>query len=145
MCVEFGSPLMIHTGNTLSETAKLRFSHPLNIDDVAVENPELKIIMCHLGNPWILDCQEVMYKNKNVYADISGLVSGGFTQLSQEHYTTKLRDLLCYIGEEHHLLYGSDWPICDMGSYLRFVQKLELGQDPFNLLMSRNAKCVYGL
>ena len=57
-----------------SPIIKVRFAHPLNIDEIAVENPELTIIMCHLGNPWILDCQEILYKNQNVYADISGLV-----------------------------------------------------------------------
>src|SRR5215218_1090532 len=36
LCVEFGMPVMIHTGDTFSSTGKLRFSHPLNIDEVAV-------------------------------------------------------------------------------------------------------------
>jgi predicted TIM-barrel fold metal-dependent hydrolase len=79
MCMEFEVPVMIHTGDTFSRKGKIRFSHPLNIDDVAVDNPDLKIVMCHLGNPYILDCQEILYKNKNVYADISGLVFGNFT------------------------------------------------------------------
>ena len=79
MCIEYGAPVMIHTGDTLSHTARSDTSHPLNIDDVAVDNPELKIIMCHLGNPWIIDCQEILYKNRNVYADISGLFVGDFT------------------------------------------------------------------
>jgi ribosomal protein S18 acetylase RimI-like enzyme len=40
---------------------------------------------------------------------------------------------------------GSDWPICDMGSYLKFVQKLDLGQRSFELLMFKNAKRIFGL
>src|SRR5918911_3943745 len=35
LCVEYGSPVMIHTGDVLSETAKIKYAHPLNIDDVA--------------------------------------------------------------------------------------------------------------
>ena len=50
-CIEYGSPIMIHTGDVFLKTAKIKYSHPLNIDDVAVDNSELKIIMCHLGNP----------------------------------------------------------------------------------------------
>ena len=84
MCVEYRLPLMIHTGDTLLITAKVKFAHPLNIDDIAVDNPELNIVMCHLGNPWIADCQEILYKNRNVYADISGLIVGDFT-LSAEN------------------------------------------------------------
>ena len=145
ICVEYGSPVMIHTGDTLSNTAKVRFSHPLNIDDVAVDNPELKIVMCHIGNPWIIDCQEILYKNRNVYADISGLVIGDFTLDAETHYATKLNELLRYVGKKHHLLFGSDWPICNMDSYLRFVQKMKLDRESLDLLMFKNAKSIFAL
>ncbi|HSA75287.1 MAG TPA: amidohydrolase family protein, partial [Candidatus Nitrosocosmicus sp.] len=52
LCVEYDVPLMIHTGDTYTPQGKVRFAHPINVDDVAVDNPELKIIICHLGNPW---------------------------------------------------------------------------------------------
>src|SRR6185437_7437089 len=39
--VEYDVPLMIHTGDTYTHKGKLRYSHPLNVDDVAVDNPEL--------------------------------------------------------------------------------------------------------
>lgn len=145
MCVEFGAPVMIHTGDTLSNTAKIRYSHPLNIDDIAVDNPELKIVMCHLGNPWIVDCQEVLYKNKNVYADISGLFIGDFTLSAETYYISKIKELLKYVGISHHLLYGTDWPICNMESYIKFIQKFELDQQSFDSLMSSNAKNIFAL
>src|ERR687885_2438007 len=140
MCTEYGAPVMIHTGDTFSNTGKLRFSHPLNIDDIAVDNPELRIIMCHLGNPWIVDCQEILYKNRNVYADISGLIVGEFTLTAETHYMRKIKELLNYVGEPHRLLYGSDWPISSMSSYLSFAQKLDLNQDSRDLLMFKNTK-----
>jgi len=69
---------MIHTDDAFSSTTKLKYAHPLNVDDIAVDNPELKIVMCHLGNPWLIDCQQILHKNRNVHADISGLVVGDF-------------------------------------------------------------------
>jgi len=145
MCVEYGAPVMIHTGDTLSHTAKIKYSHPLNIDDVAVDNPELKIIMCHLGNPWIIDCQEILYKNRNVYADISGLFVGDFTLSVESQYLAKIKELLNYVGAPHHLLYGSDWPISSMSSYLILAQKLQLDQESSDLLMFKNTKSVFKL
>src|SRR5215210_499144 len=145
ICVEFDCPLMIHTGDAFSNRAKVKYSHPLNIDDVAVDNPELKIVMCHIGNPWITDCQEVLYKNKNVYADISGLIIGNFTLSGETHYATKLNELLRYVGKKHRLLFGSDWPICNMESYLRFVHKMELDRESLDLLMFKNAKSIFAL
>jgi predicted TIM-barrel fold metal-dependent hydrolase len=145
MCIEFGCPIMIHTGDVFSQRAKVKYSHPLNIDDIAVDNPELKIVMCHIGNPWITDCQEILYKNKNVYADISGLIVGDFTQSGRTHYTNKIKEILNYVDEPHHLLYGSDWPISNMKSYIDFVQNLEFDQDPFDLLMFKNAKSLFNI
>lgn len=55
----------------------MRISHPPHVDDVAVDSPNLKAVICHVGNPWIRDCMEVVYRN--VYADISGLVLGDFS------------------------------------------------------------------
>lgn len=143
LCIEFGVPVMIHTGDTFSSTGKLRFSHPLNIDEIAVDNPELKIIICHLGNPWIQDCEEVIYKNKNVYADISGLVLGDFNHYYEEFMVDKVAEFLNYAGEPKYLLYGSDWPISNMESYLNFVAKLELTLHSRELLMFRNAKALF--
>ena len=143
MCIEFGCPLMIHTGDAFSHRAKVKYSHPLNVDDVAVDNPELKIVMCHIGNPWITDCQEILYKNKNVFADISGLIVGDFTLAGEIHYTNKIKEILNYVDSPHHLLYGSDWPISNMTSYITFVQKLELDKESLELLMFKNVKSIF--
>ena len=77
LCLKYDVPVIFHSGDTLAgyvSNPKIKYSHPINIDDVAADLPELKIIIAHMGNPWLIDCAEVMYKNPNVYADISGLV-----------------------------------------------------------------------
>jgi len=100
---------MIHTGDTFLKQGKLRFSHAINIDDVAVDNPDLKIVMCHLGNPWFLDCEEILYKNKNVYGDISGLFFDSIRPESQKLLANRMTELLNYVGREpRYLLYGTD-------------------------------------
>jgi uncharacterized protein len=145
ICTEYRVPIMIHTGDAYSSTAKLRYAHPLNIDDIAVDNPELGIVICHLGNPWIADCQEVLYKNANVYSDISGLVVGDFTSPSSTKYLSQISDMLNYIGKPHRLLFGSDWPISNIGSYLTFVRKLGLDRSSYDLMMSGNTRHIFRL
>lgn len=142
-CVEFDIPVMLHTGDTYSEKAKLKYARPLNLDEVAVDNPELKIIMCHLGNPWIQDAQEVIYKNKNVYADISGLVVGDFDHYFEKMMRDKVAELINYAGEPRYLLYGTDWPIATMDSYLNFVAKLKLKAEFRDMFMYKNAKKLF--
>jgi uncharacterized protein len=132
LCVEFKAPVMIHTGDTY-------------IDDVAVDNPDLKIVMCHLGNPWFLDCEEILYKNKNVYGDISGLFFDSIRPESEKLLANRVTKLLNYVGGGPRLLYGTDWPISDMGIYLNFLQKIELNTEDRDLIMFKNAKVLFGI
>jgi uncharacterized protein len=136
---EYDVPVMIHSGDTYTAKGRVRYSHPLHIDDVAVDNPELKIVICHVGNPWIRDCMEVVYKNPKVYADISGLVLGDFTDRFEKYMVSQLRDMILYAGEPCYLLYGTDWPICRMRSYLKFVDELGLPVEHKEMLLWKNA------
>lgn len=142
-CIEFGIPVMIHTGDTYSEKGKLKYARPLHLDEVAVDNPELKIVMCHLGNPWIQDAQEVLYKNKNVYADISGFTIGDFDHFFEKMMKDKVAELISYAGEPRYLMYGTDWPISSMDSYLNFVAKLKIKSEYRDWLMYKNAKEIF--
>jgi uncharacterized protein len=90
-----------------------------------------------------MDYQEVLEKNSNVYADISGLIVGDFTSSGEKHYADKIKEILNYVDSPHHLLYGSDWPISNMKSYTNFVQKLGLDKESYDLLMYKNAESIF--
>lgn len=98
---------MIHTGDTYSPQAKVRFAHPLAVDDVAVDFPDLKLVICHVGNPWIRDAMEVVYK-KNAHTDISGFVLGDFTERFEKYMVDQVKDMVLYAGDPNYLLYGTD-------------------------------------
>lgn len=143
ICTEFDVPVMVHTGDTYSPQGKVKYAMPIHLDDVAVDNPDLKIVMCHLGNPWITDAEEIIYKNKNVYGDVSGLVVGDFEHYFEKMMVDKVADLINYAGEPRYLLYGTDWPISSMDSYLNFVAKLKIKKQYRDLLMYQNAKTLF--
>jgi uncharacterized protein len=145
LCVEFNAPVMIHCGDTFARNAKLKYSHPLNVDEIATDNPELKIVICHLGNPWILDCQEVLYKNQNVHADISGLFYGPSDQYYEQCLVRKIKELLSYTSHPHHLIFGTDWPISDSKLCFRLVDKLSLSKEDLHLLMYGNVQKLFNL
>ncbi len=143
LATEFDVPVMFHSGDTYTPKGKVRFSHPLHIDDVAVDFPELKIVICHVGNPWIRDCMEVVYKNKNVYADFSGLVLGDFSDKFEKYMKGQLEEMILYAGEPEYLLYGTDWPISTMKSYLSFMKQLDLPDDKKELIYWKNAARLF--
>lgn len=140
---EFDVPVMFHSGDTYSPTGKVRYSHPLHIDDVAVDNPGMKIVICHIGNPWIRDCMEVVYKNEHVYADISGLTLGDFSDRFEKYMLDQVRELITYAGEPKYLLYGTDWPIATMKSYRKFVKTLDISDEERELIMWKNAANLF--
>ncbi len=142
---EFDVPVMIHSGDTYNPKGKLKYSHPLEIDEVAVDFPKVKFVICHLGNPWVTDCMEVVYKNQNCYTDISGLVLGEFSEAFEEYMSDEIRDAILYAGDPGRFLYGTDWPICSMGSYINFVKQLGLPDDAFRRIMSENAIRLFKL
>ncbi len=142
---EFDVPVMIHCGDTYSPKGKLKYAHPLEVDEVAVDHPKVKFVICHLGNPWLEDCMEVVYKNANVWADFSGLVLGEFTEAFEEYMQEQLEDVILYAGEPDYLLYGTDWPICSMKSYVEFVRQLKLTDAQRAAIMYENTRKLFKL
>ncbi len=142
---EFDVPVMIHSGDTYSAKGKLKYSHPLEIDEVAVDHPNVKFVICHLGNPWLTDCMEVVYKNANVHADISGLVLGEFTEAFEDYMADEIRDAILYAGDPKFFLFGTDWPICSMKSYVKFVKQLGLSAPAYHAMMYENSRRLFKL
>jgi predicted TIM-barrel fold metal-dependent hydrolase len=142
---EFDVPVMLHTGDTYHPQGKLKYAHPLEVDEVAVDHPKVNFVICHLGNPWLTDCMEVVYKNKNVYADISGLVLGEFTEAFEDYMEEQIGDVILYAGEPDQFLYGSDWPICSMKSYVEFVKQLKMPEPDRHALLFENTRRLFRL
>jgi hypothetical protein len=142
---EFDVPVMIHSGDTYSPKGKVKYAHPLEVDEVAVDHPNVRFVICHLGNPWLVDCMEVVYKNQNVYADFSGLILGEFTEAFEDYMEQQIGEVILYAGEPRKFLYGSDWPICSMKSYVAFVQQLKLPAADLHAIMYENARQLFKL
>ncbi len=145
--MKYDVPVIFHSGDSISwETrAKLKYAHPLHLDEVATDFPQLKIIIAHLGNPWITDCAEVLYKNPNVYADLSGLwvgkrLAAGYGRLLRR----QIKDLIAYAGA-HKLLYGTDWPNVPMRAYLKFIRGLGLPKRDLPRVLYGNAVMLFRL
>ncbi|MED3961779.1 amidohydrolase family protein [Niallia taxi] len=124
---KYDLPVVFHTGDTYSERGLLKYSHPLAIDEVAVKYRNIRFMMAHFGDPWTLTGAEILYKNRNVYADLSGLVVGARKELEQAQegiFLQHLRHALVYSNSYDKLLFGTDWPLAPFGPYIEFIQSL---------------------
>jgi predicted TIM-barrel fold metal-dependent hydrolase len=124
----FRLPFIFHTGDTWSPLAKLRFAHPLGVDEVAVDHPRVNFVMAHVGNPWLIEAAEVVYKNLNVWVDVSGLAVGDAEAFAAPERQEALQDTIAgvrrafrYAERPNRFLYGSDWPLAPMAVYRNWV------------------------
>jgi len=122
-------PVIFHTGDTFSPLAKLRFANPLLVDDVAVDFPQVSFVLAHFGNPWLREAAEVVYKNVNVWADLSGLVVGDAPLFHDEARRDLLADTVRRVAEAfryaerpNRFLYGSDCPLVPMKEYRDLIR-----------------------
>jgi predicted TIM-barrel fold metal-dependent hydrolase len=99
-----GLPILFHQGTSPDQFAPLRYAHPLVTDEIAMQFPDLKIIMAHLGHPWTRETVVTVRKHPNVYADVSAIymrpmmVYEGLVQATEWGVLDKL-------------LFGSDFPV----------------------------------
>lgn len=142
---EFDVPVMIHTGDTYAPSGKVKYAHPLHVDEVAVDFPRVKFLICHLGNPWFRDCMEVVYKNDNVYTDISGLTLGHFDDRFEAYMRQQLKEMILWGVNPNRVLYGTDWPLVSMESYLEFMEELKLPPRDKDLMFFENAAALFKL
>lgn len=144
----YRKPVAVHTGATAMPSAKLKYCHPLTLDEAAAEFPRASFIMCHFGNPFIADAAAVISKNPNVCADLSGMLEGTPDMpallLEQAGYVNHLRTWLAYAGAYERLMFGTDWPLVNIACYIEFVSKI-IPQRFWEMVFSGNVMRIYGL
>jgi predicted TIM-barrel fold metal-dependent hydrolase len=137
-CIEYGAPVMVHTGTSVFKGARNRFADPMPIDDVAVDFPDLKIIAAHAGRPMYTDTAFfLLRRHPNVYFDIS---------------STPPKSLLQYYPWLERVadkaMFGSDWPapgVRDIGENIQQFLALDLSDEVKRKILRENAVKVFNL
>ena len=89
-----------------SEGSRLKYCQPVYLDDVAVDFPDLKIIVAHAGYPWVEETIMAGLYTGNVFADISTL-NQVEEVLGYEVLLPTLRKLTLSLGAGR-VVFGSD-------------------------------------
>ena len=100
LCQERAVPVMIHTGTSIFPGSRIKFGDPIHCDDVAVDYPELPLILAHGGRPlWMETAFFLARRHANVYLDLSGIPPQKLLD-----YFPRLESIA------HKCLFGTDWP-----------------------------------
>jgi uncharacterized protein len=102
-CEKHGLPILFHAGTSFVSGTPLDYSRPVHFDKVAVDFPELRMVLAHLGHPWEGETIAVVRRHANVYADLSALYYRPW-----QFYNSM--QLLVEYRTHEKVLFGSDFP-----------------------------------
>ncbi len=101
-------PVVIHQGFT-SRFKHVKYARPVYVDRVAVEFPDLKIVLAHVGIPWVDEALMVSAKNPNVYVDLSGWQI--FARMIPNKIYRMIADAKITGVFPNRTIWGSDFPL----------------------------------
>jgi len=129
-------PVLFHTGTQFHAGTKIKYCRPLFVDDVAVDFPELKLIIAHFGFPWWEEALAVVRRNPHVYFNIAGWapkhIPPGVIQAANSYLKVKV-------------LFGSDYPLLSRVRIIKELQELNLKEETFTMMTETNPKRLLGL
>ncbi|REE05031.1 amidohydrolase family protein [Citricoccus nitrophenolicus] len=140
---EFGLISLFHTGQTGVGAGsrggggvRLKYSHPLAIDDVAADFPDMDIIMAHPSFPWQDEALSIALHKPRVYIDLSGWSPKYFPPQLVQYADTLLK---------HKVLFGSDFPVITPERWMEAFEKLPIRDSVRPLILRENAARLLGL
>lgn len=140
---ETGTVALFHSGHTGAGAGRrggggvrLKFANPMHIDDVAVDFPELRIILAHPSFPWQDEALSVALHKPHVHIDLSGWSPKYFPPNLVQYARTLLR---------HKMLFGTDYPLLTPERWMRDFEKLGFDDDIKRLIFRENAARLLGL
>jgi predicted TIM-barrel fold metal-dependent hydrolase len=140
---ELGVPALFHTGQTGIGAGvrggggiRLKYSDPMLVDDVAVDFPDLRIILAHPSFPWQDEALAVATHKPQVYIDLSGWSPKYFPPQLVRYANTLLKD---------KVLFGSDYPVITPDRWLADFAKLDIKPEVRPKILKDNAARLLGL
>ncbi|HEX6964586.1 MAG TPA: amidohydrolase family protein [Gemmatimonadaceae bacterium] len=112
-CEARGLPVMVHTGTSIFPGARSKYGNPMELDDVAIDFPDLQIIMAHGGRPlYMAEAFFILRRHPRVWLDLSGIPP----KLALEYFP-RLAEI------SSKLLWGTDWPSPGVSSMRKNVEQ----------------------
>jgi predicted TIM-barrel fold metal-dependent hydrolase len=136
-------PVIFHTGHSGIGTGmpggggvRLKYGHPMDIDDVAVDFPEMPIVLAHPSFPWQDEAISICLHKPQVYIDLSGWSPKYFSPILIQYANTLLK---------HKMLFGSDYPLITPDRWMADFEKIAIRDEVRPLILKENAVRLLGL
>ncbi|HTT14461.1 MAG TPA: amidohydrolase family protein [Thermoplasmata archaeon] len=135
-CEREGLPVVFHTGTSVFPHARNRFADPLLVEEVAIDFPDLTIVLAHGGRPlWMATAVFLARRFPHVWLEVSGVPPSRLL----EYFPALERD-------RAKVLFGTDWPgpgVKDLRANLDAFRALPLSADAKEQILERNPLVVF--
>ncbi len=138
-----GLPALFHTGQTGAGAGQrggggvhLSLANPIYLDDVAVDFPDLTIILAHPSFPWQEEALSVAVHKPRVHIDLSGWSPKYFPPILVQYANTLLRD---------KVMFGTDFPMLTPERWRDDLEKTQIRDEIKPALYKHNAARLLGL
>lgn len=125
---KYALPIVIHGGLTYSDHGLLKYSHPLSMEETFLKHRDITFMLCHLGDPWVMDTAALLEKNPNLYADLSGWIVGDSSKvyrlMGEQTYVDHFKRAIVFAEKYDRLVFGTDWPLVPLDAYIAFIKNL---------------------
>lgn len=145
LCIEYGLPVVIHTGVNINNAECAKYNDPKHIIKVAEKHPKLAVVIAHFFWPKMDYCYELTKEFDNIYYDTSAMAdpealeaSGGFDKVRRILEKTVLR-------KPNNVVFGTDWPMCSVRKHKELIKSLKISQELKDKIFSLNAIKLYKL
>jgi hypothetical protein len=115
---------------------RLKYGNPMDIDDVAVDFPDIPIVLAHPSFPWQDEALSVCLHKPQVFIDLSGWSPKYFSTTLIQYANTLLK---------HKVLFGSDFPMIKPDRWLADFEKIAIRDEVRPLILKENAARLLGL
>jgi predicted TIM-barrel fold metal-dependent hydrolase len=136
-------PVIFHTGHSGIGTGmpggggvRLKYGNPMDIDDVAVDFPDMPIIMAHPSFPWQDEAISVCLHKPQVYIDLSGWSPKYFSPILIQYANTLLKK---------KMLFGSDYPLITPDRWMTDFAAIAIRDEVRPLILKDNAARLFSL
>jgi uncharacterized protein len=136
-------PVIFHTGHSGIGTGmpggggvRLKYGNPMDIDDVAVDFPDMPIIMAHPSFPWQDEAISVCLHKPQVYIDLSGWSPKYFSPILIQYANTLLKK---------KMLFGSDYPLITPDRWMTDFAAIAIRDEVRPLILKENAARLFSL
>jgi predicted TIM-barrel fold metal-dependent hydrolase len=140
---EHGLVALFHTGQTgvgagtrAGGGIRLKYSNPLHVDDVAVDFPDMPIILAHPSFPWQDEALSVATHKPQVHIDLSGWSPKYFPPQLVQYANTLLKD---------KVLFGSDFPVITPERWRKDFDGIAIKDEVRPKILKENAARLFGL